>query len=163
LPPTLATAIAMVGWNALEPLQHSAWVGRLLGAASLRQRDKTRTHLACLNTGLRQIPLEQRRPRHPDSALVVQLEAIRLGAQRGLKDHDRWLARRHLLERKLQGRRTTSKLPALIDLVFAHPLVSSEMIAAALGVTPRAAHNLVAALALPETTGRGRYRVWGIF
>jgi hypothetical protein len=35
---------------------------------------------------------------------------------------DRWLARRHLLERKLQGRRTTSKLPALIDLAFDRPI-----------------------------------------
>jgi predicted transcriptional regulator len=63
---------------------------------------------------------------------------------------------RHLLARKLQGRRTTSKLPALIDLVFERPLVSSDMIAEALGVTPQAAHN-------PETSGRGRYRVWGNF
>jgi hypothetical protein len=163
LPPTLATAIVVGGWNAIEPLQHFSWIGRLLGAAMLRQLDKTRAHLACLNTGLRQIPLEQRRSRQPDSALVAQLEAIRLGAQSGLKDHDRWLARRYLLERKLKGRRTTSKLPALIDLVFDHPLVSTTMIAKALGVTPRAAQDLVAALALPETTGRSRYRVWGIF
>jgi hypothetical protein len=33
---------------------------------------------------------------------------------------------RHLLERKLQGWRTTSKLWALIDLVFNRPFVSSE-------------------------------------
>jgi hypothetical protein len=93
----------------------------LPGAALLRQRGKTRAHLACLNTGLRRIPLERRRSRHPDSLLVVQLEAICLGARSGLKDHDRWLARRHLLVRKLQGRRTTSRLPALIDLVFERP------------------------------------------
>jgi hypothetical protein len=44
-----------------------------------------------------------------------------------------------------------------------HPLASTTTNAAALGVTPRAAHNLVPALALPETAGRSRYRVWGIF
>jgi hypothetical protein len=104
LPPTLATAFAVVGWNAIQPLQHGSWTGRLL-----RQRDKTRAHLACLNTGLRQIPLEQRRSRQPDNALVAQLETIRLGAQSGLKDHDRWLAQGYPLERKLQGRRRTSK------------------------------------------------------
>ena len=62
-----------------------------------------------------------------------------------------------------KGGRTTSKLPALIDLVFERLLVSSDMIAEGLGVTPRAAHNLVATLELPETSGRGRYRVWGNF
>jgi hypothetical protein len=45
------------------------------GAALLRQRDKTRAHLVCMNSGLRQIPLERRRSRHPDSALIVQLES----------------------------------------------------------------------------------------
>ena len=36
------------------------------------------------------------------------------------------------------------------------------MIAAELGVTARAAQDLVAALGLREITGRGRYRAWGI-
>jgi hypothetical protein len=36
------------------------------------------------------------------------------------------------------------------------------MIAAALGVTPRAAQDMVAELGLREMTGRGRYRAWGI-
>jgi hypothetical protein len=35
--------------------------------------------------------------------------------------------------------------------------------AEALGVRLRVAQNLVAAFALPETTGRSRNRVWGIF
>ena len=60
------------------------------------------------------------------------------------------------------GRRKHSKLPALIDLVLARPLVSAGMIAAELGVTARAAQDLVAELGLREITGRGRYRAWGI-
>ena len=59
-------------------------------------------------------------------------------------------------------RRKHSKLPALVDLVLARPLVSAGMIAAELGITPRAAQDLVAALGLREITGRGRYRAWGI-
>jgi hypothetical protein len=47
--------------------------------------------------------------------------------------YDRWLARRHLLERKLQGWCTTSELPALIDPVFDRSLVSSDMIVDGLG------------------------------
>ena len=94
--------------------------------------------------------------------LVTFLEAVTLGAGQGLKDHDRWRLARGLLERKLSGRRKHSKLPALIDLVLARPLVSAGMIAAELNITARAAQDLVAALGLRELTGRGRYRAWGV-
>ena len=90
------------------------------------------------------------------------LEAVTLGAGQGQKDHDRWLFTRRLLERKLAGRRKHSKLPALIDFMLARPLVSAGMIAAELGVTARAAQDLVAELGIREMTGRGRYRAWSI-
>ncbi|MGB8548022.1 MAG: helix-turn-helix domain-containing protein, partial [Xanthobacteraceae bacterium] len=57
----------------------------------------------------------------------------------------------------------TSKLPALLDYMFARPIASAGMIAKELGITPRAAQDLVAELGLREATGRGRYRAWGIF
>ena len=94
--------------------------------------------------------------------MAAFLEAVTLGAGQGIKDHDRWRLARDVLERKLSGRRKHSKLPALVDLVLARPLVSAGMIAAELGVTARAAQDLVAALGLREITGRGRYRAWGI-
>jgi len=94
--------------------------------------------------------------------LLASWEAVTLGAWQGIKDHDRWRLARGLLERKLSGRRKHSKLPALIDLVLARPLVSAGMIAAELGVTARAAQDLVAALGIREMTGRGRYRAWGV-
>jgi predicted transcriptional regulator len=79
-----------------------------------------------------------------------------------MKDHDRWLLARQQLERKLVGRRRNSHMGALIELVLTHPIASAGMIAKELGVTPRAAQNLVAELGLREATGRGRYRAWGI-
>ena len=63
---------------------------------------------------------------------------------------------------KLIGRRSTSKLPGLVELVMRAPLVSSQTIATELKVTPRAAQDLVAALGLREFTGRTRYRCWGV-
>ena len=33
----------------------------------------------------------------------------------GLKDHDRWLTARSLLARKVERRRSTSSLPALVE------------------------------------------------
>lgn len=162
LPPTLAAAIASEAWRAIEPLQHSPWLGRLLAASLLHARRKTRAHLLCLHAGLKTIPRERRAHREPAVRLAIQLEAMTAAAEAGLADHDRWMAARGILERKLAGRRSTSRLPALLDYVLTRPVVSSEMIAAELGVTPRAAQDLVSELGLREATGRKRYRAWGI-
>ncbi len=138
------------------------WLGRLLAASLLRERGKSRSHLPCLHEGLKAIPRERRRPRDASGRLVVQLEAIAAAATAGLKDHDRWLAARSLLARKLDGVRSTSRLPALLDYVLSCPIVSANMIARELSITPRAAQDLVGRLGLREVTGRGRYRAWGI-
>jgi hypothetical protein len=162
LPSTLAAAIAVDAWSAMEPLQHTPWLGRLLAAALLRQRGKARAHLPCLHEGLKAIPRERRWALDRGARLAVQLEAVAAAAEAGLKDHDRWLTARTLLARKLAGRRSTSRMPALLDYVLTRPIVSSGMIAAELRITPRAAQDLVAELGLREATGRGRYRAWGI-
>ena len=92
----------------------------------------------------------------------IPVQAIVAGAGAGMKDHDLWLLARKQLESKLTGRRSSSKLPALVELILARPIASASMVAAALGVTPRAAQTMAAELGLREMTGRGRYRAWGI-
>lgn len=163
LPAVLAAALAAVTWTKIEPLQHQAWMGRLLVPALLQARQKTRAHLACFNTGLKLISREHRVSRDPSRALRAAVEALRASAEAGLEDHARWMLAKELLEVKLKGRRGNSKLPRLVDLVLARPLVSSGMIAAELDVTPRAAQDMVRDLGLRELTGRGRYRAWGVF
>ena len=162
LPPTLAAAIAHEAWSATEPLQRAPGLGRLLAAALLADRGKARAHLPCLAEGAKAVPRERRRSRDASTRLVAELEAIAAAADEGLKQHDRWLLARTLLLRKLDGRRSTSRLPELIDYVISRPLVSAGMIAKELDITPRAAQNLVAELGLREATGRGRYRAWGV-
>ena len=162
LPPVLAAALVMQAWDAIEPLQHVPWLGRLLTSALLRERGKTRAHLLCLNIGLRTMPQDRRRVVVADAKLQVWVEAITAAAEAGMKDHDRWLLARRQLERKLVGRRSNSSLPALIELVMATPIVSAGMIAKRLDVSHRAAQDLVAELGLREMTGRGRYRAWGL-
>jgi Protein of unknown function (DUF1612)/HTH DNA binding domain len=162
LPPALAAALALEAWSAGEPLRRKPWLGQLLAAALIRQRGKTRTHLACLNVGLRLTSRERRRARDATTRLIASLEAIAAIAEAGLKDHERWLTARNLMIRKLNGRRSTSRLPALVDYVMSRPIVSAGMIAKELDITPRAAQNLVAELDLREATGRGRYRAWGV-
>jgi hypothetical protein len=163
LPPLIAAALLWEAWGQIEPLQHRPWLGAPLVAAALRERKKTAAHLFCLNTGLRLVAREQRRAADRATRLIAWAEAVAAAAEAGMKDHDRWLLARGRLERKLAGRRSTSHLAALIDFVLAHPIANVGMIARELGVTPRAAQNLVAELGLREATGRGRYRAWGIF
>ena len=80
-----------------------------------------------------------------------------------MKEHDRLVLARTLFEWKLEGRRTSSKLPELVELVMAKPLVSAGMVAKTLNVTPQAARRIVLELGLREMTGRGRFRAWGSF
>jgi Protein of unknown function (DUF1612)/HTH DNA binding domain len=161
-PPLLAAALLWDAWDSDPPLDRQAWLGPLLVSATLRERRKTRAHLLCLNLGLRCVPREKRRSPNQATRLAAFLEAIVAGAGAGMKDHDRWLLARKQLEGKLAGRRSSSKLPALVELILARPIASAGMIAAALGVTPRAAQTMAAELGLREMTGRGRYRAWGI-
>jgi len=162
LPPTLAAAIVHEAWMRIDPLQHALGIGRLLAGSLLRERGKTLVHLPCLAEGAKSVPRARRRSRDASARLVAELDAITASAEEGLKQHDRWLLARTLLIRKLDGRRSTSRLPELIEFVISRPLVSAGMIAKRLDVTPRAAQNLVAELDLRETTGRGRYRAWGV-
>ena len=147
-PPLLAAAILWDAWEQNPPLERQAWLGALLVAATLQARHKTRSHLACVNSALRLIPREKRRSRDRATRLAAFLTAIAAGAEAGMQDHDRWLLARRCLESKVKGRRSSSRLPALVDFMLARPIASAGMIAAELGVTPRAAQDMVAELGL---------------
>jgi len=163
LPPVLQAIVALDAWNELGVLQRAPWLGRLL-AASLLRRDglTTKAHLLAFNTGLKTIRVERRRHRNFETRLMASLDGLIAGVELGFKEHDRLLLARQMLERRLAGRRASSKLPGLIELVLARPLVSAGMIASELDITPRAALRLVEELSLRELTGRGRFRAWGI-
>ncbi|MBY3090178.1 DUF1612 and helix-turn-helix domain-containing protein [Rhizobium laguerreae] len=163
LPPVLQAVIALDAWNDLSVLQHAPWLGRLLSASLLRQAGITSgAHLAAINLCLKTIPVDRRRHRDRETRLLAILDGIIAAAELGLKEHDRLALARTMMERKLVGKRTSSKLPELIELVISRPLVSAGVIAKELAVTPRAALRIVDELGLREMTGRGRFRAWGI-
>ncbi|MCY1667353.1 RHE_PE00001 family protein [Rhizobium sp. SL86] len=144
-------------------LQHAPWLGRLLAGAILRQAGiTTGAHLAAINLGLKTIPVDRRRHRDRQTRLLAIANGLIAAAEIGLKEHDRLALARTLFERKLEGRRTSSKLPELVELVMAKPLVSAGMVAKTLDVTPQAARRIVLELGLREMTGRGRFRAWGV-
>ncbi len=163
LPAMLQAIVALDAWNELSVLQHAPWLGRLLCASILRQAGVTSgAHLAAINVGLKTIPVDRRRHRDRETRLLAIVHGLVAAGETGLKEHDRLALARKMMERKLEGRRTSSKLPELVELVMAKPLVSPGMVAKTLDVTPQAARRIVLELGLREMTGRGRFRAWGI-
>lgn len=162
LPPTLAAAVALEAWRDISPAEHESWLGPLLVADLLRSRGKARAHLPCLNVGLRAVPWEVRRRSDRGARVGADLAAIKAAAKWGLSEFDRLAAARARLERRCRGKRGNSHLPALVDFVLARPLVTANMVAVELGVSARAARDMMTALNLRELTGRERFRAWGV-
>ncbi|MBY3465666.1 DUF1612 and helix-turn-helix domain-containing protein [Rhizobium laguerreae] len=163
LPAVLQAIIALDAWNELSVLQHAPWLGRLFCASILRQAGiTTGAHLAAINLGLKTIPVDRRRHRDRETRLLAIAHGFLAVAEIGMKEHDRLALARQMMQRKLPGRRTSSRLPELVDLVMAKPLVSAKMVAKTLEVTPQAARRIVLELGLREMTGRGRFRAWGV-
>ncbi|MBB4440271.1 hypothetical protein GGE15_003547 [Rhizobium esperanzae] len=163
LPAVLQAIVALDAWNELSVLQHAPWLGRLFAASILRQAAVTTgNNLAAINLGLKTIPVDRRRHRDRETRLLATAHGFLAAAEIGMKEHDRLTLAKTLFERKLEGRRTSSKLPELVELVMAKPLVSAGMVAKTLEVTPQAARRIVLELGLREMTGRGRFRAWSV-
>ncbi|RWX74904.1 DUF1612 domain-containing protein [Neorhizobium lilium] len=162
LSPVLRGAILLDAWSAIEVLQHRTELGRQLVASLLRRDGTTPSHLPALNVGLRSVRREQRHSRSRMTRLLALLEAFAAAAELGMKEHDRILLARQQLDRQASAKRTNSNLSRLVDLVVARPVVSANLIAKELGVTPQGARHLAAQLPLREMTGRGRFRAWGV-
>ncbi len=163
LPAVLQAIVTLDAWNELSVLQHAPWLGRLLSASILRQAGVTTgTHLAAINLGLKTIPVDRRRHRDRETRLLAITQGFLAAAEIGMKEHDRLTLAKTMMDRKLEGRRTSSKLPELVELVMARPLVSAGMVAKTLDVTPQAARRIVLELGLREMTGRGRFRAWRV-
>ena len=163
LPPVLQAIVALDAWNEIAVLQHATWLGRLLAASILREGGITTDgHLAAINLGLKAIPVDRRRHRDRETRLLAIARALTIAAETGLKEHDRLALARQMMQRKLEGRRTSSRLPELVELVMARPMISAGMVARTLEVTPQAARRIVQELGLREMTGRGRFRAWGV-
>lgn len=112
---------------------------------------------------MQKIPRERRRARDQTDRLLAFFDVIQAAATAGPREHDRLVLAKEQMERRLKHRRSSPKLPQLIELVLARPLVSTAMIQKELKITRQGALNLVADFNLREMTGRGRYRAWGSY
>jgi hypothetical protein len=163
LPAALQAIVALDAWNELSVLQHAPWLGRLLAASILRQTGVTSgAHLLAISLGLKTVPVDRRRHRDRETRLLAIAHGFLAAAEIGIKEHDRLALAKTMMDRKLDGRRASSKMPELVELVMAKPLVSAKMVAKTLEMTPQAARRIVLELGLREMTGRGRFRAWGL-
>src|SRR3954468_22422786 len=164
LPALVAAAIAFDASRRIAPLQHAGWIGSLLVSALLQTRGKTLHHLAALNVGMRAASYRRAHVQDLGTRIAGFLDGLTAAADRGQKDLDRLTLAREILGVQLNGRRSTSRLPALVDLLLSKPLVSVPLAAKALKVSPQAVEGMMGQLGASarELTGRGRYRAWGI-
>lgn len=161
-PLVLRAAVLLDAWTDIKVLQRGDWIGPLLVAALLRQEGLCAHHLANLHLGAQKVPRERRRSRDRVERLLAWIDVMFEAAGFGLKEHDRLLLAKERMERVLRGRRASSKLPALVDLVLSRPLVSTSMVQKELVVSRQGALDLIGATNLREMTGRGSFRAWGI-
>ncbi|MBB6262508.1 hypothetical protein FHS77_003083 [Paenochrobactrum gallinarii] len=162
LPATLGAALAYDAWESLEPMQRQHWVGSLLMSGYLRSKGKVASHLFCFNMGLKTIQRERRRSQNQTVRLLAMLDAMTAAAETGMKEIIRLKQAHEQMQRRLSGRRSSSSLPIVIDLILSRPIVSTAMVAKAAKLTSRGALNLINELGVRELTGRGRYKAWGV-
>lgn len=139
LPATLAAAVIWDAWESMEPLQRQHWLGAQLVNSFLRARGKVSSHLFGFCSGLKAIPRERRRSPRRISRVLAGLDAMTSGAELATKEVIRLGQARENLERKLKGKRSSSSLPRVVDLLMTRPIVSSSMIVKELKVSHRGA------------------------
>ncbi len=160
-----AAALALDRWLLLEPSERSGEAGFLLAAALLRRRGLVSRHLPALARSFRRGKFRWSPHQDEETRLRGLLAALEGSASLGQGDIDRLSIAQELLLRRCAGRSKNSRLPALAALFVASPLVTVQMAAKALSVTPQAIEAMLKELgpSLPrELTGRRRYRAWGI-
>ena len=164
-PAVLATAIALDAWLWLQPSQRQGEAGFLLAATFLRQREIASLHLPTLALGLRHRRFRWQSGQAIEIRLGGLIDAITGAAHLGHADLDRLTNARAAMKRRCMAKSKNSRLSELVDQFVSNPLVTIQMAAAALKVSPQGIDAMLAELgsSLPrELTGRKRYRAWGI-
>src|SRR4051794_10319974 len=100
------------------------WVAAGERSAS-QTRGKTRHHVASLTVGMRAASYRRTHFHDAGTRIAGFLDGLTAAGERGQKDLDRLTLAREVLGVQLKGRRSTSRLPALVDPLLSKPLVSA--------------------------------------
>ncbi len=167
LPAIPAAAMVLQAWHRIEPLQYgSGALGRLLVPVYLWHRGKTTGQSLCLSVGLKGLRWHYS-PELPLGAWLHDIcRAIAESARHGLALHQKLALASTQIDRRLEGRRRSSRLSDLARLIYKRPLVSAPLVAKELKISQTAATGLLKDLTdggvIREMTGRARFRAYGI-
>ncbi len=162
-PPLLQAAALAESWRVVDPLPRQHHLGLLAAGLWLRASGRFTAGLFPGEVAMRrrQVParmawasLEER--------LVFWLAQFELAAELELEELTRLGHQKALIERKAAGGRRNNRGPELARLAVASPVLTTELIARTLSITPQAGLQLIRRMdgLLHEITGRSRYRVW---
>lgn len=166
LTPLVGAALALDAWRRNYPSERTPWAGSMIIASYLRETGATANFLPLINIGLREGEYQKQRNRESSQTdrVIWILEAFEASATYGMTEHDHMVLARDTLSTKLKERRTSSRMPDLVELVLSHPIVTVPLVAKKLRISPQAAQVLIddCGTLLREVTGRKRYRAWSI-
>jgi hypothetical protein len=163
-PPLMAAALVWDAWLSLLPESRSAWRATLLAALTLKSRGLTPNLVLPLDVGWR-LSKYRRHPRHDLATRIGGfLSWAEAAAFEGQREFDSLVLAEGLLRTSLRGRRSNSRMPALVQLLLERPFVSASLAARTLGVTRQAAHTMLKTLGAPvhRLTDRERCNVWSV-
>ena len=163
LPALLQAAALLEAWRIVDPLPAHRPLGAIAAALVLKVSGRFTAGLLPLEVGARRRAMPPRLAWAPlAERLAYWLGAIELAADLELEEITRLGHQKALLERKAVGGRRNGKALAFAALAIEHPVLTTDLIARGLGVTPQGGLQLLRRFggALHEITGRSRYRVW---
>jgi hypothetical protein len=163
LPPLLQAAALLEAWRIVDPLPAQRSAAAIAAAMVLKVSRRFTASLFPLEIGVRRRAMAPRLAWAPlAQRLAYWLGAMELAAELELEEIIRLRHKKALLERKATEGRRHGKALAFAALAVEQPVLTSELIARSLGVTPQGGLQLVKRFggALQEITGRSRYRVW---
>jgi hypothetical protein len=94
--------------------------------------------------------------------LTFWLETLEQSARLELEELNRLKLQKAVLDRRVGTSRAGSKMAEFAALALDYPVLTTELVAQALRITPQGAGQLLRRMAgvVTEITGRSRYRVW---
>jgi hypothetical protein len=162
-PPLLSALCLIEAWRLVDPLPAGKPLGGVLAALVLRSQRRFTTGLFPFETALHWRPLPPRFAWSPlFERLRVWCETVERSAELELEELNRLATQKTLIERRASGGRRHSKAPAFATLAVNNAVLTTELIARDLGITPQASGQLIKRFdgVLREITGRASYRVW---